>query len=101
MEGATLLAPSAWAAHYIQVAAAMLLFGGALFPFYAGFGGGSPSPQVLAIRLSPSVDPLVKITSLGLGALMNRATVWRAAVKRDAARRASVWTGAGLALSVE
>jgi putative copper resistance protein D len=47
MEGATLLAPSAWAAHYIQVTAAMLLFGGALFPFYAGFGGGSPSPRTM------------------------------------------------------
>ncbi len=47
MEGATLLAPSAWAAHYIQVAAAMLLFGGALFPFYAGSGGGSPSPRTM------------------------------------------------------
>ena len=47
MEGAALLAPSAWAAHYIQVAAAMLLFGGALFPFYAGCGGGSPSPRTM------------------------------------------------------
>jgi len=47
MEGPALLAPSAWAAHYIQVAAAMLLFGGALFPFYAGFGGGSPSPRTM------------------------------------------------------
>ncbi len=47
MEGPTLLAPPAWAAHYIQVAAAMLLFGGALFPFYAGSGGGSPSPRTM------------------------------------------------------
>jgi copper resistance protein D len=47
MEGATLLAPSAWAAHYIQVTAAMLLFGGALFPFYAGFGGASPSQRTM------------------------------------------------------
>ena len=48
MEGPALLVPaSAWAAHYIQVAAAMLLFGGALFPFYAGFGGGTPSPRTM------------------------------------------------------
>jgi putative copper resistance protein D len=47
MEGPALLAPSAWVAHYIQVTAAMLLFGGALFPFYAGFGGGTPSPRTM------------------------------------------------------
>jgi putative copper resistance protein D len=47
MEGPALLAPSAWVAHYVQVAAAMLLFGGALFPFYAGFGGGSPSRRTM------------------------------------------------------
>ena len=32
-------------------------------------------PQVLAIRLIPSVEPRVKMISFGLGALMNRATV--------------------------
>ena len=69
MEGATLLAPSAWAAHYIQVAAAMLLFGGALFPFYAGFGGGPPSPRTmggLAVVLCVAVAAAVGLKIVDL-----------------------------------
>jgi hypothetical protein len=46
------------------------------------------APQVLAIRLMASVEPRVKMISFGLGALMNRATDWRAAAGgRGAARQ--------------
>jgi putative copper resistance protein D len=69
MEGPSLLAASAWAAHYIQLASAMLLFGGALFPFYAGASARPVSPRTMgalavALCLAVALAAALKIVDL-------------------------------------
>jgi copper resistance protein D len=65
------LTAAAWAAHYIQVAAAMLLFGGSLFPFYSRAEGWPAHwralgffPLTAALFLSVALAAALKIADL-------------------------------------
>jgi len=66
MEEGGALQVMSWGAHFVSVAATMVLFGASLFPFYAGVRGWPP----IWSRLAPPVLALILLVALALSACL-------------------------------